>query len=130
MLICWAKTMRMPHWSRSGAMRLLAFAISAAIIARPAPAAACKDRKYPESLPVEELQGYSTVAVVKVGKVDPPAGTAWQAPPIRPANERNGSTLPITEPTVVRQILDHLRVRASPLPRGLDAQETHTISER
>jgi hypothetical protein len=38
-------------------MRFLAFALSAAIFTRPTTAVACKDRVYPESFPVEELQG-------------------------------------------------------------------------
>jgi hypothetical protein len=76
------KTMRVPEWTRSGSMRFLAFAISAAIVARPTPSVACRERPYRESFPVEELQGYSTVAVVKVGKVDPPAGRFW-VPPFR-----------------------------------------------
>ena len=78
-------TMRASLRGKSGSKRLLVTAVSVAlvsvIIARPTPAVACKDRKYPENFPVEELKGYSTVAVVKVGKVDPPAGTAWQVPP-------------------------------------------------
>jgi hypothetical protein len=80
-------TMCAPLRGKSGSRRLLVTALSVAlasvIVARPMPAVACKDRKYPETFPVEELQAYSTVAVVKVGKVDPPAGTAWQAPPFR-----------------------------------------------
>lgn len=41
----------------------------------------CKDRKYPTHFPLEELQGYATVAVVKIDMLEPLEPLGRYAPP-------------------------------------------------